>query len=84
MLAKFDKDQTLRQRLLDRLDRDFEYARKTKQPDRQDFQRARRIIARQGFSGLFCALEPGVALPAAAFVPLIELLQQQEGSRRGE
>jgi hypothetical protein len=76
MLAKFDKDQTLRQRVLERLDRDFEYARKTKQPDRQDIQRARRIIARQGFSGLFRALEPGVALPAAsALAPAFSELQ---------
>ena len=77
MLAKFDKDQTLRQRVLERLDRDFEYARKTKQPDRQDIQRARQIIAERGFSGLFEALKRGVALPAVAFVPLVELRSHQ-------
>jgi hypothetical protein len=58
--------------------RDVEYARSTDQPVRQDIQRARRIIARQGFSGPFGARKRGVKLPAAAFVPLVELLQQEE------
>jgi hypothetical protein len=53
-------------------------------PIRADLQRARQIIAESGFTGLFQALKKGVALPAAAFVPLIELLQQQEGNRPGE
>jgi hypothetical protein len=62
--------------------RDFEYARSTNQPVRQDIQRARRIIARQSFSGLFCALERGVALPA--FVrPLVELLRRQQEQPSG-
>jgi len=52
-------------------------------PDRP--QRARQIIAESGFTGLFEALKRGVALPAVAFVPLIQLFQQQEeGSRLGE
>jgi hypothetical protein len=53
-------------------------------PIRADLQRARQIIAESGFSGLFEALKRGVALPAAAFVPLIELFQQQKGSRPDE
>jgi len=42
------------------------------------WQRARKIISEGGFSGLFAALKRGVALPAAAFAPLVELLQQEE------
>jgi hypothetical protein len=34
----------------------------------KDVQRARKIIATKGFSGLFDSLEKGVALPAAAAV----------------
>jgi hypothetical protein len=58
--------------------RDFEYARSTNQPVRQDIQRAPRTIARQGFSGPFRARKRGVKLPALAFAPLVELLQQEE------
>ena len=57
----------------------------TGHPIRTDLQRARQIIAESGFTGLFEALKKGVALPAVAFVPLIQLFQQQEeGSRLGE
>jgi hypothetical protein len=58
--------------------RDFKYARSTNQPARQDIHRARRIIVRQGFSGAFRARKRGVKLPALAFAPLVELLQQEE------
>ena len=59
--------------------------RLTGQPIRADLQRARQIIAESGFSGLFAALKSGVALPAVAFAPLLELLlQAQEGSRQDE
>ena len=48
------------------------YAAKTNQPVREDIQRAREINSREGFSGLFRALERGVALPAvAALVPVV-------------
>ena len=47
-------------------------------------QRARKIIAESGFTGLFEALKRGVALPAAAFVPLVQLLAQSEEVNRGE
>jgi hypothetical protein len=40
-------------------------------------QRARGIIARQGFSGLYRALKAGAPLPAAALVPLASVLQEQ-------
>ena len=48
---------------------------------RKDVMRDRRIIAQQGLTGLFRALARGVALPAAALVPVMELLQQQEGQQ---
>jgi len=58
--------------------RDAELAAKTGQPIRANLQRARKIISESGFSGLFEALKKGVALPMAAFAPLVELLQQEE------
>jgi hypothetical protein len=51
-------------------------------PIRTDVQRARFIIANQGFNGLFAALKRGVALPALTFAPLVELLEEEE--HRGE
>ena len=48
----------------------------TGQPIRADVQLARQIIVDEGFAGLFRALKAGAALPAVAFVPLIQLLQQ--------
>jgi hypothetical protein len=59
--------------------RDFECAGSTNQPVRQDIQRARRIIAREGFSGLFRALKRGVALPAAVMAPTLAEFLQEEG-----
>ena len=47
-------------------------------------QRARQIIADEGFTGLFAALKRGVALPALAFAPLVQLLVQSEEVNRGE
>jgi hypothetical protein len=45
-------------------------------------QRARKIISRQGFSGLFRALKRGVKLPAlAALAPVVSALR---GEDRGE
>jgi hypothetical protein len=41
------------------------------------------IIGTCGFRGLFEALKRGVALPAAAFASLVELLREEE-SRQGE
>ena len=49
---------------MDRFDRDAEYAAQGGGVAREDIQRARSIIAREGFSGLFKALDRGVALPA--------------------
>jgi hypothetical protein len=49
----------------------------TGQPIRADLQRARQIIAESGSTGLFDALKRGVALLAAAFAPLVQLLAQE-------
>jgi hypothetical protein len=43
---------------------------------RKDLQRARRIIAKRGSTGLFRALARGVALPAAALVPVVKMLEE--------
>src|SRR5262249_7292877 len=54
----------------------------TGHPIRTALQRARQIIAESGFTGLFEALKKGVALPAVAFVPLVQLFQQRGGGSR--
>ena len=80
MLAKLDKDTALRAKVLDRLNRDAEYAAKTGQPVREDIQRARQIISEGGFSGLFEARRAGVALPAlAALAPVVSYLRGGQG-----
>jgi hypothetical protein len=61
-----------------------ELAAQTGQPIRADVQLARKIIAEEGFSGLFRALKAGAALPAVAFAPLLQLLTQAEEVNRGE
>jgi hypothetical protein len=66
------------------MERDAEMMASTGQPIRQDLQLARQIIVEKGFSGLFEALKAGAALPAAAFVPLVQLLDQAEEVNRGE
>jgi hypothetical protein len=70
--------------VLARLERDAEIAARTGQPIRADVQLARKIIVEEGFAGLFRALKAGAPLPAVVFAPLVELLQQQEGSRQVE
>ena len=80
MLAKLDKNTALRAKVLDRLNRDAEYAAKTGQPVREDIQRARQIISEGGFSGLFEARRAGVALPAlAALAPVVSYLRGGQG-----
>jgi hypothetical protein len=80
MLAKLDKDTALRAKVLDRLNRDAEYAAKTGQPVREDIQRAREIISKSGFSGLFEARKAGVSLPAlAALAPVVSYLRGDRG-----
>jgi len=66
------------------MERDAEMMASTGQPIRQDLQLARQIIVEKGFSGLFAALKRGVALPALAFAPLVQLLVQSEEVNRGE
>lgn len=82
VLAKLDADPAIRQRVLDRIAQDAEYGTKTGQPVREDVQRARDIIAREGFTGLFAALKAGVALPVGllALLGLPALAPQGRGS----
>jgi len=63
---------------------DAELATRTGQPIRADVQLARKIIAEEGFAGLFRALKRGAALPVLAFAPLVQLLEQAEEVNRGE
>jgi hypothetical protein len=78
LFAKLDQDPAVRARMLERLDQDAEYAAQTGQPVRADIQRAREILGREGLTGLLRALRAGVALPAAALVPLASALREQE------
>lgn len=79
MIAKLDADDALRARVAEGMRLDAEHAAKTGQPVRADIQRARDIFAREGLSGLFRALARGVALPAAAVVPMASALQDRQG-----
>ena len=78
LIGKLDADPQIRQAVLARMQGDAEIAAQTGQPIRADLQRARQIIVEDGFAGLFAALRRGVALPAAAFVPLLEMFRQQQ------
>jgi hypothetical protein len=51
---------------------------------REDLQRAREIIVKDGFSGLFRALQRGAALPAAVglLAPLMFGPPEQDAARR--
>ena len=77
MFAKLDKDPAIRAKILERMNLDAELAARTGQPVREDVQRAREIISRDGLTGLLRALRSGVALPAAAMVPLASALRDQ-------
>ena len=78
IFAKLDKDPAVRAKVLERMNLDAEHAAKTGQPVREDIQRAREIIARDGLTGLLRALRAGVPLPAAALVPLTSALREQQ------
>jgi hypothetical protein len=85
IFAKLDADPAMRQAVLARMGAvTLSWRSRPASPVRADLQRACQIIAESGFSGLFEALKCGGALPAVAFAPLVELLQQQEASRQGE
>lgn len=61
--AKLDTPE-VRQRILDKVDRDQALSQRTGDPVRADVQRARNILATEGIAGLRRALERGEALPA--------------------
>lgn len=84
LMARLDGDLALRTKVMERLNRDAEYGARTGQPVRADVQRARRIIARDGFAGLFRALRAGVALPAAVLAPVMAAMQQPQEASPGE
>jgi hypothetical protein len=77
--AKLDQDPAIRARILERMEMDAALAAQTGQPVREDLQRAREIIGREGLVGLLRALRAGVALPAAVAVPLAAALRDQRG-----
>jgi hypothetical protein len=66
MIDRLEGSPAFRRAALDRLNRDAALAEKTGQPVREDVQRAREIIAKDGINGLRRAREQGVALPADA------------------
>jgi hypothetical protein len=68
----------MRQAVLAHMERDATTAAQTGQPIRADVQLARQIFSESGFAGLFEALKKGAAVPAVAFVPLLELLEGRD------
>jgi len=62
---------------------DYEWARKTGQPVREDIQNFRRILAEGGLEGLKKALQEGAILPSAAIVGISELLYGSEHGQTG-
>lgn len=77
-MAHLDASPAIKERALARLERDAEVASKSGQPLRQDVQNARAIIGKEGFSGLFRALDAGkIALPSTVLVGLQQVLQQE-------
>lgn len=69
-IRRLDASPEIAQRVRDRLERDEEWARAQGWDTREDIRRAREIIEKEGFSGLFAALDRGALLPAAAAVIL--------------
>jgi hypothetical protein len=82
-IAKLDASPEIRTHVLGLMQRDAEWAARTGSPVRQDLQNARDIISKEGFAGLFKALDAGkIALPSAMIGTYLgsHLLQQQNGS----
>jgi hypothetical protein len=79
LFAKLDQDPAIRAKILERMEMDAALAAQTGQPVREDLQRAREILSREGLTGLLRALRAGVALPAAALVPLSAALREKQG-----
>ena len=82
-IAKLDASPEIKTHVLGLMQRDAEWAARTGSPVRQDLQNARDIISKEGFAGLFRALDAGkIALPSAMIGTYLgsHLLQQQNGS----
>lgn len=63
-LLRLDQSAALRQKALENLERDRDFARITGSPAAADIQLGREIFAKEGFPGLFEALDKGVKLRA--------------------
>ena len=73
----------IRRRAEAKMLQDYEWARKTGQPVREDIQNFRRILAEGGLEGLKKALQEGAILPSAAIVGISELLYGSEHGQTG-
>lgn len=79
IIANLDSSPAVRDHVRGLIERDIEYAKQTGSALRPDLQTARNIIVKEGFAGLFKALDSGkVALPAVAglMALLPELVKQ--------
>jgi hypothetical protein len=74
----------LRESALAQFERDAERASMTGEAIRGDLQLARRIIHEEGFSGLFRALDKGLALPVAMIAPIVAAAQGGRTDPQGE
>jgi hypothetical protein len=74
-IKKLDANPTVRQAAMVQFEQDAELALRTGQAVREDVQLARQIVGTEGFSGLFRALDRGVALPAAIVAPILTMAQ---------
>ena len=81
-IAKLDASPQVKADVIGRLERDIAGAQGGAQV-RADLQRARDIIGKQGFAGLFKALDKGVALPAALLPMVIPYLRQASSPEGG-
>lgn len=84
LMESLDNSQDLRAKVLANIDRDIQFGGANNMPPREDIQRARKIFADGGFSGLRKALESGVVLPAIALPILFFGASGDEQSPGGE
>lgn len=84
-VAKLDASPEIARRARERLLRDEEWSKAQGWETRKDIRLAREIIEKEGFAGLFRALERGVALPAAAglLAPILSALPPGKEDRAG-
>jgi hypothetical protein len=86
IIGKLDADPRIREKALQLIERDNAWSTRTGMAVRPDVQKARELIAREGFTGLFNALASGkIALPvlAGSTLSLPELADFLMGGRSG-